>query len=287
MTVTTIADKIDIALLRIDDAVQSVKPIAVVGLYSGGHDSCSACKVASLHPAFSGVLHINTGIGIEATRSHVRATAASQGWHLWEYKALEATNAKGDPAPQDYDAIVLENGFPGPATHSTLYARLKERALRCFMRDMGANGRGKAKRRILLIAGCRSQESARRMGTVEPLQVFGRDAWANPIHDWSKLDTTLLLDHYGIARNPVVDLIHKSGECLCGAFAKPGELAELALWPETRPAYERICALQERVKAAGFDWGWEGAPARRPRAKGTPPEQQLLCLKCNLANAAV
>jgi len=30
-----------------------------------------------------------------------------------------------------------------------------------------------------------------------------------------------------LKRNEVVDLIHKSGECLCGAFAKPGELKRL------------------------------------------------------------
>ena len=59
--------------------------------------------------------------------------------------------------------------------------------------------------------------------------------------------------HYGVPRNPVVDLIHKSGECLCGAFAKPNELREIEYWyPEVG---KRIRDLEAKVRAAGFPWG--------------------------------
>jgi hypothetical protein len=49
-----------------------------------------------------------------------------------------------------------------------------------------------------------------------------------------------------------------SGECLCGAFAKPGELKEIETWfPETG---KRIRELERKVAAAGFPWGWEESP---------------------------
>jgi len=285
----TIADKIATAVERVRSLREQHNPIAVIGLYSGGHDSCSACEIASRDPGFAGVLHINTGIGVEATREHVRCVAAQRNWPLYEYKATENRNAKGDPDPQDYDALVLRNGFPGPPGHRFMYARLKQRAIERFMRDVGANCRGLVKRRVMFVSGARAQESVRRMGTVELCQFHRCSIWLAPIHDWTKLDTTQLLDHCGIPRNPVVDLIHKSGECLCGAFAKKGELDELALWPETRPAYDRICALQMRVRAAGFAWGWEERPhaGYRRSTQGTAVVDQLLCRKCNIETETI
>jgi len=51
-----------------------------------------------------------------------------------------------------------------------------------------------------------------------------------------------------------------SGECLCGAFAKAGELAEIRLVaPEVADYLED---LQSRVKANGFPWGWEESPPK-------------------------
>ena len=102
----------------------------------------------------------------------------------------------------------------------------------------------------------------------------GRRIWCAPIHDWTKLDTTDLIAHAGLSRNPVVDLIHKSGECLCGAYAKRGELEELAQWPETRPAYDRIKALEAEVKDR-FPWGWEGQPGKKPKK-----QPGILCQSC-------
>jgi hypothetical protein len=47
-----------------------------------------------------------------------------------------------------------------------------------------------------------------------------------------------------------------SGDCLCGAYAKPGELAEVGLFYPTVAA--RLRALQDEAKAAGIGrctWG--------------------------------
>lgn len=257
-----IQTKIDAGVARINEAITTLKPIKVFGLYSGGHDSFSACWCASKAIQFDGCVHINTGIGVEATRDHVRETCAAFGWLLIEKKAVENIKANGQPDPQIYEDIVLKHGFPGGFAHRMMYVRLKERCLAMLARDYSASGKKKDPRRIMLISGARQQESERRMGTTRQVQIDGKRVWVSPILDWTKLDTSSLIEHVGAKRNPIVDLIHKSGECLCGAFAAPGELKELSLWPQTRPAYERIMALQSRVKEAGFPWGWEDGPPK-------------------------
>jgi 3'-phosphoadenosine 5'-phosphosulfate sulfotransferase (PAPS reductase)/FAD synthetase len=280
MTPINVKERIETARDRIIAAVQEFQPIAVFGLFSGGHDSQSALFVTKETGLMTRGVHIHTGIGVEATREHVYNTCVEQNVDLLELKAAENINSKGELDPKVYRELVLQNGFPGPAGHVYMYINLKERALARLARMFGASARGKSKQRIMLVAGCRSQESTRRMGNVKPIEVQGRFIWINPIHDWSKLDTTDLIVHTGMKRNIVVDLIHKSGECLCGAFAKPGELEELKLWPQTRPAYEHIKALECEVRDAGHDWGWGERP---PRCSGRKPDdrQLPLCFSCD------
>lgn len=254
-------EMIDTALSRLDAAIQQHNPIAVFGLFSGGHDSFSACYVASLHQKFHSVVHINTGIGVPATRQYVVDTCIARAWSLLEYRATENVRADGKPDPQVYADIVRKYGFPGPSGHRQMYVRLKQRQLQRLERDFGANCRKKEKKRILLVSGARTQESERRMGNTEEVQIEGRRIWVAPIHDWSKLDTTNLLEYAQQPRNPVVDLIHKSGECLCGAFAKKGELAELNMWDLTRPAYDYLKNLEDEV-GPKFGWGWGERPRR-------------------------
>ncbi len=256
MDTTDIIAKTHIAGSRILAAIEKTKPIAVFGLFSGGHDSVTATAIAAMLPNFTAACHINTGIGIERTRQYVRDTAELRHWRLIEKKAVENTKADGTPDPQIYRDMVLERGFPGPWMHRKMYNRLKERALDLLAREFNAS----PETPIMFISGCRSDESERRMATTEQLQIDGRRIWCSPIHDWTKLDTTHFMEWQNIPRNPIVDLIHKSGECLCGAFAKKGELEELALWPETRDAYNEIKALEKEVRAAGFPWGWEDGP---------------------------
>lgn len=167
-----------------------------------------------------------------------------------------------------------------------MYARLKERCLRMLQREWKASGRKTRPRRVMYISGCRSDESERRMANTEEVQIDGQRIWCAPIHDWTKCDTSDLMEYLGIPRNPVVDLIHKSGECLCGAYARPGELEELGLWPETRPQYDEIKALQAEVIANGFPWGWEDAPPKWYQEKKHGQRfmlgyDQHLCWSCN------
>lgn len=264
------------AVSRIEDAMREFKPVTSFALFSGGHDSLTASHCANCVKGLTGTCHINTGIGVEQTRQFVRQTAIGRKWRLLEYKAMENCRADGTPDPQDYRAFVRKHGFPGPAGHGMMYVRLKDRQIARLVRDHKVIS---SKDRIMLIAGCRSQESERRMRNTKPVQRDGARVWVNPIHDFTKSDCHKVMEYAGLKRSPVVDLIHKSGECLCGAFAKPGELAELKLWfPDTAREIEE---LEAEVKPK-FGWGWEGRPptaAQRKRITKGQTEMPL-CNNC-------
>ncbi len=86
--------------------------------------------------------------------------------------------------------------------------------------------------RIGLVTGIRVAESQRRMASVmaQPSYRIGAQVWINPILDWSKSDCHDLMEAQGLARNVVVDLLHRSGECLCGALAHTSEIREIEQW---------------------------------------------------------
>lgn len=278
--------KIETAIVRIRQAADlHPNRVAIVGLFSGGHDSATANIIA--HEAGADLsLHINTGIGIPQTREYVEETCTREDWKLREYKAVENTLEDGTPDPQIYEEIVMKNGFPGAFAHGAMYVKLKERQLARFERDLGAT----TKRPLIYVSGCRSDESTRRMGTVEEYQKQGRRVWVAPIHDFTKSDCGNCMAMCGVARNEVVDLLHKSGECLCGAFAKPGEFSEIKYWfPEVG---KRIESLEKEI-ADKWPWKWEdnGPPEWfRQKQQGQSfmldydqsIQSQPLCRKCNL-----
>lgn len=276
-----IVERVAEAVERIRSVAEKHKPAAIFGLMSGGHDSFSACYCLSLTCLNFHVLHINTGFGIEATREYVRLTVAERNWSFIEKRAAENKNGKGKPDPQIYEEIVKKMGFPGPGFHGVMYNRLKERALRMVEREFGASCRGKNKKRVLYVDGCRMQESKRRMGTTELVQIDGRRIWCAPILDWSKSDTSALLAYAKQPRNEIVDLIHMSGECLCGAMAgenRDQELEQMKFFDATRPMYDRIMALEAEVKPK-FGWGWGERPTRPQVCKAQPGQLCWACMK--------
>lgn len=272
---------IDAAISRIRNAADRFKPKHIVALFSGGHDSATASLIA--HEAGADItLHINTGIGVEQTRNYVRDISSQRDWNLMEYKAEENTKADGTPDPQIYRELVLDQGFPGPGMHRKMYNRLKERNLSRFERDMGAT----PKHPILYIGGMRTSESTRRMLNMKRdeetgLTVSGRKIFLAPIHDFRKSDCNFCMEVCGLRRNEVVDLIHKSGECLCGAFAKHGEFEELKMWfPETAKQIEDL----EKEVMPRFPWRWGSkAPQwwKDERAGQMSLFDQPLCHNCN------
>lgn len=201
----------------------------------------------------------------------MRTTCAVYGWPLKEYHA-----------PERYEEIVLKNGFPGPASHRYMYVKLKERCLDQLMREHKQFYRD----RIMLVTGVRKQESTRRMGHVLPVHRDGAAVWTSPLLNWSKMEIMECLERYALPRNEVVDKTHKSGECLCGAFAHKGELEEISFWYPSVGC--RLKALQEQVRNAGFPWGWEQKPPaaylEEKRGQLPFPGLSYLCSSCDASN---
>jgi 3'-phosphoadenosine 5'-phosphosulfate sulfotransferase (PAPS reductase)/FAD synthetase len=254
----------------IDETKQWFALNAVCGLFSGGNDSTTFMHL--FRNRFDYAVHINTGIGIQETREYVRRCCAD-----WNLPLLEEL----PPAGCSYRELVLKYGFPGPAGHMLMYTRLKERALRAVRRRLITNGR---RQRVIYVAGMRYFESDRRSRNTEEVNRQGSIVWCSPLMWWTSRHMAEYRERFDVPRNEVSDNLHMSGECLCGAFAKPGELETIRFfYPETAAIIE---ALQDEVAAAGQHATWGTRPPRRAVAgQGAfdleaTGEVGLLCAKC-------
>lgn len=262
-----VQSKIDEANAILQEAIDLHNPTHVFGLFSGGHDSLCATHLASKHPKFSGAVHINTTIGIEETRQFVRDTCRDHQWKLKEYFP-----------PVSYRDIVLKHGLPGPGAHSFMYIRLKERCIRQLVKEHKVGKRN----RIILVTGVRLQESERRMGHVVPIRREATKIWIAPILNWSSDDKLNYIDREGLKKNPVVEALCMSGECLCGAFAHPGEIAEIeAVSPATADV---IHQLEAECAANGKHAKWGAAPIRPKKIK-VSKKVLALCHSCEAKQA--
>lgn len=184
-------------------AIAEYQPTAVLAMLSGGHDSLCAAHLASRHEAFfTGAVHIHTGIGIRESRRHAYESAKQFGWPFRVYRPRKGNR---------YHEMVLANGFPGPFSHRFAYIRLKERSIRRMVRDHKQDRHA----RVMLVTGVRAQESKRRMGSVEPVNVEGARVWVAPIVNWSSADKEAYMAAHAIPINPVTQRLCMSGECLC------------------------------------------------------------------------
>jgi len=262
---------------RVDAALDVIESAFVAGaqvmmpLFSGGHDSICATVLASRHPKFMGdVFHFDTGIGAKATRIFVDEVCREFRWNLRVFKS-----------PSTYEMFVREQGFPGPGMHQWAYIRLKERCLRQAMKGFG-------KDRVALITGCRSQESARRMGHVLPLKIGEtnkdgkvsekRRLWVAPCHDWSPRDQMEFMDADDLPRNPLkLSPLGMSGECFCGAFARPAEIEML------RQYAPDVAAEIDRLSVIAMESGKHSVWGTRPnKAKGIVAAQTgPMCSSCD------
>jgi 3'-phosphoadenosine 5'-phosphosulfate sulfotransferase (PAPS reductase)/FAD synthetase len=255
----------------------------IVILFSGGNDSTTLAHL--FKDRASHAAHANTGIGIEKTRQYVRDTCASWGLPLFEvhpeegatYRDLVLGQCRARTGPNK-GTVLWPGGFPGPAAHWMMYQRLKERALEKVRNELVRNP---FRERVIFLAGRRADESGRRKGLADkgPIERRGSTVWVSPLVDWTKLDLNAYRRvHADVPRNEVSDLLHMSGECLCGAFAHAGELDEIAEWfPE---AAAEIRGLEAEVLASGVAkpercrWGW-GAGKEKPSKVGD------LCSSCD------
>jgi 3'-phosphoadenosine 5'-phosphosulfate sulfotransferase (PAPS reductase)/FAD synthetase len=229
-------------------------------LISGGNDSMVLYDVC--REWADEIVHINTGIGIPQTNQFVRDVV---GPDLIEMHP-----------PVPYETLILDpklfGGFPGPAAHHFIYARLKERCIRKLIADR----RTKRGQRFMLLTGIRNDESKRRMGYANAVDRMGGQVWVNPLIRWSNDLMREYRETKNLPVNEVTKHLHMSGECLCGAFARPGELEEIRFfYPEVA---ERIEGLEAKCREAGLrscKWGAE-PPKAGSRAAGP------MCQSCTL-----
>jgi 3'-phosphoadenosine 5'-phosphosulfate sulfotransferase (PAPS reductase)/FAD synthetase len=285
-------DALDGAWEIVAEALNLYSPSAVIGLFSGGHDSYTVTHFVAekFRHRLTTIAHIDTGIGIPETQQFVVDRCAAHGWPLQIYRALENRNAKGVADPQDFEELVLKHGFPGPHGHGMMYFRLKDRQVGQIVRDFKGDGP------VMFISGCRKEESTRRMGTTEPIQNRGSRLWVAPFTHFTGSDCAAYMRRHSLPKNPVKERLCMSGECLCGAFAKKNELKEIEFWyPDVA---KRIKDLEDRVRANGFPWGWEEGPPewwtkRKAAAKAgqvdafeaeADEEIEMLCQSCHYKN---
>lgn len=256
------------ALEILAKAKEQFKPRITVAMFSGGNDSTTATYLVREHVNLA--IHIDTGIGIRETGrtalDHVRRMCEA-----WE---LPLTVLRTDPSA--YRDIVLNpkaKGFPGPAFHYVPYRRLKQNRVREWQSQFGG------KEKVLLVSGIHRKESKRRKyrTPTNPDHETRRCVWVNPILNFNQAAITEVREQAELPQCEGSALIHKSGECLCGAMAKPEELKEIEYWfPETG---KYIRDLEREAEAAGKPCcKWGSVCAVKSKAKEVGP----LCQSCFL-----
>ena len=244
---------------------------AAITLYSGGNDSGVLAHFTRL--ISSHVAHCNTGTGIPECYDHIGRTI----------RFLDVENKWVEEKPLDvdsYETMVMKVGFPGPAHHNEAYRRLKERGLRRIRRKFIEDGR---KQRVIFYAGIRAAESKRRMNRDSYIDREDSVVWVSPIYYWLDEDMDEYRERYNLPWNPCSEKIHISGECLCGAFSRPGELEEIRFWyPDVA---KRIDALQDQARAAGVKHCVWGGP-RKNLPKNIPAPGPL-CVGCEFASEKI
>jgi 3'-phosphoadenosine 5'-phosphosulfate sulfotransferase (PAPS reductase)/FAD synthetase len=242
----------------ISRAKEHFRPKTTFALFSGGNDSTTMMHL--VHKEVDAAVHIRTGIGIESTFQHVQDVCAALKKKLivlqTDPSVYRTLVLRGKYKARD-GSIKVGKGFPGPALHYICYHHLKQHRVRDLQRDYSIRGE-----KLLLISGVRRKESKRRAKSVEKKEWSGPDhearrcVWANPLINCDSRDMCLLREELSVPQCEAAALIHKSGECLCGAFAKPGELEEIEFWfPEVGKQIRDLEKEAERAGKPYCKWG--------------------------------
>jgi 3'-phosphoadenosine 5'-phosphosulfate sulfotransferase (PAPS reductase)/FAD synthetase len=229
---------------------KQLAPPRAYALLSGGKDSVMLAH--QLHEAdmLAGVISIDTGINIPEWKNFIHDLCAQQGWNLEMIRT-----------PVAYEWLVRKWGFPGPGWHTRTMQWLKERAIDIFrQRHPGA----------LLASGARQGESQRRLGRVKEWNVFGKMVVWNPLYLLTTAEIWAYVHEHKLPRSPCYPILGISGDCLCGAFAQPGERETLL---ESYPdVAARIIALEQEK---GERWGAGKGHSRWSQS------ERLFCMECD------
>ncbi|MCP3820103.1 hypothetical protein NLX86_18980 [Streptomyces sp. A3M-1-3] len=272
--IRTLDEAIARSLEILDEALATYPIVGTYWLSSGGNDSAIVGHL--LRSRYDAVLHVNTGTGIPETTQYVHDVAIAWGDTLHElhprnaYRDLVLGQVLASRGPNAGKRAVWQ-GFPGPAGHKVMYRHLKDEPLMRFRRGVvGDEGRT---RKVIYLGGMRWAETERRFRNAEAIDQDGAIVWVSPLVHWTDAHMREYRARYrcqqdhehaqhrlcfdgALPLNEVTEHIHMSGECLCGAYAKPGELDEVEFfYPETAA---RLKALEREAVAAGIPacrWG--------------------------------
>lgn len=276
----------------LDEALNAYPIVGTYWLFSGGNDSVIVGHL--LRDRYDAVLHVNTGTGIPETTHHVRDVATAWNIRLHElhpknsYDDLVMGRVIASTGPNAGKRAVWQ-GFPGPAGHKVMYRHLKDEPLMRFRRSIvGDQGRTQ---KIAYLGGMRWGETERRFRNAEAIDQDGAIVWVSPLVHWTDAHMSEYRARHRCQRahehaphslcfdgalplNEVTAHIHMSGECLCGAYAKPGELDEIEFfYPETAA---KLRALEEEAEQGGVRycrWG-------QPNGKADTAPAGRLCSSC-------
>jgi 3'-phosphoadenosine 5'-phosphosulfate sulfotransferase (PAPS reductase)/FAD synthetase len=300
----------------IAEAKERWSPIRTYCLFSGGGDSGVLAHRCSDH--YDELFYIDTGTAIPTSgqpqilgvEDHVRAFAERLGKPLAIRRSGDAfrTMVLGDDLwwrryrmtaarhrrPFSIEDMIAEDrcagrtlskryghapyGFPGKGQHSRAYIRLKERRIEEILRDTKQGHPRTA--RVLFLSGIRRAESRRRAKR-EPLTERGSAKFCNPLIDWTAGDVAEHRSRFALPQSDVAALLHRSGECNCGAFSRAEEERELmrTFWPQWWA--EEIEALEAEAEARGIRWcRWGGYDLKGNQAAGSTADPGLLCANC-------
>jgi 3'-phosphoadenosine 5'-phosphosulfate sulfotransferase (PAPS reductase)/FAD synthetase len=304
----------------IEEAKKRWEPIKTYCLFSGGNDSAVLAHRCRDH--YDELFYIDTGTAIPTAgqppiigvEDHVRFFAdwldkplairrsgdafrtMVLGDDLWwrRYRVTAARHRRPfsieDMIAEDRQAGRVSSerygqapyGFPGKGQHSKAYSRLKERRIEEILRET-KEGHPRTST-VLFLSGIRRGESRRRAKR-EPLTERGSAKFCNPLIDWTARDIGDYRSQAGTPQSDVAALMHRSGECNCGAFARAGEERALmrTFWPQWWA--ETIEALEAEAEARGVRWcRWGGYDLQGNQAAGSAKDPGLLCANCPARN---
>ena len=238
-----------------------------VPMVSGGIDSTVAAAVAHEQAdKIDFIAYLDTGTGLDENREYVEELAGHLGTQLWTLRTHE-----------QYEAIVEEQGFPGPSKHGMMYNSLKERQIQKLATVTGD-------KELVTWTGLRKAESPARAKSVQEVQEQQRWTMVSPIADWTKEDCKEYIEEHDLPENDLWDTLGRSGDCFCGAYASPEEKLDLraagceyqAEWIESLE--ECVTTGDEKEK-----WGWGAlSESERRSLRAEKDDGQItLCSHCD------
>ncbi len=198
----------------IDELINKYDKDKFYVLLSGGRDSFSVLHyITTNYPnLFASAVFTNTGISSSMTRKFTVDYCKEMNWKL------EMTWAR-----RSYYDIVMEHGFPNPASHRVIMGYLKFHSWYYYLQAKIKGGEKAA-----FISGVRKKESSvrnkQRFYTKKPMDHYGKVVFSKPF--LYKNGEQLVEYHIknGLKKTPAYDYFDKSGECWCGCFYNEWEL---------------------------------------------------------------